>query len=506
MQRLARFPLFLILMGITAVAMVFPSIHAGLLADDRIARVFLFGAVLLGVLTALIALATAGRSEQVVVRSQLLALLSAYTVLPLFMAVPLYEAMEGALTFWDAWFEMISAITTTGATIFDVPGVVPDPIHFWRAIVGWLGGFLTWVAAIGIFAPMNLGGFELRPREFRGAGSLRFNQISDQVGPAERLARHAGQLLPIYAGLTGLVWILLVAAGDSSFVALCHAMSTLSTSAISPVSTLSATESGLWGEVIIFGFLFFALSRGTFARGLLNEEKSSFGLDPEIRLGLIIVLLVSTLLFLRHWVGATTGDEPDDPAEALSALWGSVFSVLSFLTTAGFETSRWEVARFWSGLESPGLILMGLALIGGGVATTAGGVKLLRVYALAKHGRREIERLMSPNLVGGSGPLARHIRRQGAHIAWIFFMLFALSIAATMLALSLLGQPFERSIVLTIAAITTTGPLAHIAGETPIYYSTLTADVRAVLGFAMVLGRLETLAIIALFNPNIWRR
>ena len=95
-------------------------------------------------------------------------------------------------------------------------------------------------------------------------------------------------------------------------------------------------------------------------------------------------------------------------------------------------------------------------MIGGGVATTAGGVKLLRVYVLYMHGRRELERLVHPSSIGGSGQRARRLRREGAYVAWIFFMLFAISIAAVMLALSLSGLDFEQSVVLSIAALSTT--------------------------------------------------
>ena len=104
---------------------------------------------------------------------------------------------------------------------------------------------------------------------------------------------------------------------------------------------------------------------------------------------------------------------PAIPQRRWRALWGGLFTVLSFLTTTGFESEQWLAASDWSRLESPGLILMGLALLGGGVATTAGGVKLLRVYALMRHGERELDRLVHPSSVGGSGQTARRIRRQG---------------------------------------------------------------------------------------------
>ena len=121
--------------------------------------------------------------------------------------------------------------------------------------------------------------------------------------------------------------------------------------------------------------------------------------DPEFRIGAAVVLAVPVFLFLRHFLGAYDVAAESDLAGAGRALWGSAFTVLSFLTTTGFASANWADAQAWSGLETPGLILMGLALIGGGVATTAGGVKLLRVFALYLNGRRELERLATTSSI-----------------------------------------------------------------------------------------------------------
>jgi trk system potassium uptake protein len=91
-------------------------------------------------------------------------------------------------------------------------------------------------------------------------------------------------------------------------------------------------------------------------------------------------------------------------------------------------------------------------------------------------------------------------------MAWIFFMLFALSIAVIIAALSLLGLGFESSLVLTIASLTNTGPLAVVATADPIPYAGLSDAVKVTLGVAMVVGRMETLALIALIAPGGWRR
>ncbi len=151
------------------------------------------------------------------------------------------------------------------------------------------------------------------------------------------------------------------------------------------------------------------------------------------------------------------------------------------------------------------MILMGLAMVGGGVATTAGGVKLLRVFALYLAGLREMERLVHPHSISGAGALNRRMRRHGAFQAWVFFMLFAMTLAAATAILAALGATFEDAMVMSIAALTTTGPIVRVAAESPIALSELGEASKAVLCFVMVLGRLELLAFIALFNADLWR-
>ena len=148
---------------------------------------------------------------------------------------------------------------------------------------------------------------------------------------------------------------------------------------------------------------------------------------------------------------------------------------------------------------------MGLAIMGGGIATTAGGVKLLRIYALYKHGQREIERLSYPNSVSGSSSRTRLIRREGAQIAWIFLMLFVLSLALIALALAATGITFSDSLLFATAGLSNTGPLAHAAGESFTGYANISDTGKAILCVAMILGRLEALAVIAVLNPDYWR-
>ncbi len=503
MERLLiRLPFIVILLGIATLAMLVPAIHAYILRDLSVARAFFYSFVLFSIMVVLIAIATNGMVVRRRARGYLIAIVVAFTVVPALMAVPFYEAL-GTTAFTSAWFEMISSMTTTGTTLYE-PARLPDTLHLWRAMVGWLGGFLVWVTAVAIIAPMNLGGFEVLSGEQIGEGTgVGAAQITRVADGSERLVRFTARLAPVYAGLTALLWIGLYIAGETPLAAVCRAMSTLATSGI---TTGQGGEGGIPAEMLVFVFLFFAVSRLTFSsEGTIRGNRNLLR-DPEMQMGLICVTILPLFLFLRHWIGAFEVEDQMTGSAALRALWGAVFTTMSFLTTTGYESADWDTARNWSGLETPGLVLMALALIGGGVATTAGGVKLLRIYALYKHGVRELEKLVHPTSVGGAGSAARRIRREGAYVAWVFFMLFALSIALVMVAFSLTGLPFETVTVLTLAALTTTGPLVDLAASSPIMMIELSGVAKTIFAAAMVLGRMETLALIALLNPDFWRR
>lgn len=506
MERAIRaLPLPILLMGGCALAMYIPASHALLTHHHHTARAFFYSGTLFLFITALIGLANRSNPRpRRAGRASLLIMLGAFTVLPLMLAVPFNIAVPDT-SYFNSWWEMVSAFTTTGGTLYE-PDRLIGSVHLWRGLVGWMGGFFILVMAIAVLAPMRLGGFEVffsgGPS---GAPSAAAPAADGGAEMSERIAHFTVTIAPIYTGLTVALWVFLLMAGDQPLTALIHAMSTLSTSGISPVGGMSGAPSGLAGEALIFLFFLPALSRRFWPGGQELRASDRIGNDPELRLAAALVLVVPLFLFLRHWIAALEVKMPANFEAMVSSLWGALFTSLSFLTTTGFESSAWHNARDWSGLGTPGLILAGLAIIGGGVATTAGGVRLLRVYALLRHGERELDKLIYPNSIAGGGSMARRLRREGAYISWIFFMLFAISIAAIMMAVSFFGLSFEPATILTIAALSNTGPLAGIAADVPLSWAHLSEPIKAVFAFAMVLGRLETLAIIALFNPEFWR-
>ncbi len=498
-----RLPLFLLLVGIFSSAMLVPAVYGGVVRELETARAFLYAGILGFSVFTMIGLAHAGRDPRHGALGPLMSLFCAFVFLPIVLAVPFYEAL-GTTTFLNAYLEMVSAITTTGATMFDDPTRLNGPLHLWRALVGWMGGLMMWIAASAILAPLNLGGFEVTAKAEPGRSAPRDTSMAAPEVRV-RIAKVSAVLVPIYFALTLLLWILLTVGGDVGLVALCHAMSIMATSGISPVGGLDGAGSGLAGEAVMLLFLLFALSRLTFSTDTVTSDTGGLRNDPEFRIGLALVIVVPLVLFLRHFLGAVDVNAESDLISAGRALWGSAFTVLSFLTTTGFTSADWSQAQAWSGLGTPGLLLMGLALIGGGVATTAGGVKLLRVFALYLNGLREMERLVHPSSVAGGSVMGRRLHKGGAFIAWVFFMLFALTLALISVALAATGVAFDTSLVIAVAGLSTTGPLLEVAGQTPIALSELGPTAKSIFIAAMVLGRLEMLAIIALLTPDLWR-
>ncbi|ETW14407.1 Trk system potassium uptake protein TrkH [Roseivivax marinus] len=503
MRAITALPLLLLLTGLFSASMMVPAAVALSQEAFHDARSFFYSGLTGMVVVALIGVAVAGRAHNRNPMRQLLALAVGYLMLPAILAVPFHEAVSNT-TFVNAYVEMTSSLTTTGATLF-APGRLSMAEHLWRAQVGWMGGALLWVSAAAILAPLTLGGFEVTAASEPGQTPAPGAAHRDHADPRQRLTRAAVALLPIYIGLTVILWTLLYASGDDAFVALCHAMATLATSGISPVGGLSGGEAGIAGEIAVLGFMLFGLSRLTFSNDTSAARRAGLLYDPEFRLGLIIVVGVPTLLFLRHWLASFDVGEEEDFLAAARAFWGGLFTTLSFLTTTGFESGEWLRAQGWSGLETPGLILMGLAILGGGVATTAGGVKLLRVFILYLAGRRELEKLIHPNSIGRSGLLSRRTRREGAFIAWVFFMIFAVTLMATVLGLAATGLRFEPAFVVAIAALTNTGPLVVFATEMPVVIAQYGVPAKMIFSIAMVLGRLEVLALVVMVTPDLWR-
>ncbi len=487
LRRLTQVPPLVALILLAGVLMLIPAGKAMVDGNAEVGRIFLHWCLLCLLVAGLVAIATSGQLRRGLPAGPFPLLASIYLLLPAVMALPLADSLP-SMRFVDAWFEMISSFTTTGASLIDLPRRVPEAVHLWRGMAGWLGGAFILSAATALLAPLRLGGYEMIRRT-----APVLSRAGASAGPGMRLRAHAMVILPAYAGLTLALWIILTLLGVPGFDALMQAMATLSTSGVLPRETLGNV--GLPAEIAIAAFLCIALSR-RFLPGHGISPRPIYR-DPELVTAAVLISLVVLFVVGHHWSGAFEAREGENLPALGRAAWGAAFTALSFLTTTGFVDQDWIAARAWSGLTPPGLVLMSAALLGGGVATTAGGIKLLRLYALGRLSRFELMRMIYPSMVIGGNEYDRFLATTAARSAWLFAMVFALTSVVVVALLLFSGMSLETAMIFSIAALTNTGQLVQVAGDLPLYWVLLGDPARVVLALAMILGRLEILVLLA---------
>lgn len=504
-MKLTRLPLFPLCLALLAAGMLIPALYALVQNDLVSARGFAYCAVFTTFASAALAIMLTTRRRQNEARGELLALLVCWVLVPAFAAVPIWlrTPYVGPV---GAWLEMTAAFTTTGGTVYGEPAKVPGAVHLWRGMTAWFGGLFTLTAAFAILAPRNLGGFEVIVRRTGPAGAPALLGEGSVARLDERIVRALRVVLPVYAVLTAIMAFLLSALGQDGLSATVHAMAIVSTSGISPHARGLAETPSVAVELVAAAFMVVAATRLTYsAPSSLNALRRA-PRDPELRLMALLISTATLALFVRHWIGVQTIDLGDRVSEALPAIWGAVFTGISFLTTTGFESASWHMARDWSGLDNPGLILLGLCSIGGGAATTAGGIKLIRCYALLHHGYWELERIAQPNSAIGTGARLRGILSEGAFLAWAFIMLHSMVVFIAMIAMTVSGLAFEHALVAALSAISNTGPAFGFVTPEHLDLGRLSESQHVIIAFTMIVGRIEVLAVISLFNPDSWPR
>lgn len=496
----SNLPLFLKLMCITAIAMWVPAIFCLLAEEHWQSRTFFYSGLLGLSFVVIMGITLSSRKSQGGGLSLLMDLGLVYFVLPAFLALPVQQIIMNT-SYLNAYLDMVGALTTTGLRVFEDTRL-SDALHFWRAFVAWGGGALIWIAAGAIFAPLNIGGYEVAAQTKQQVGAVGYGLNSSQT--THLLYRQTRELFPVYFGLTLFLFILLFLSQMPVNDALIYAMSTMSTSGIALGN--GGDGAGFLSEAFVFAFFVFAITRLSFTTDHGRLNLGGLRRDVELRLATVLIVGVPLLLFLRHWAIALGIESDDELLSALKAFWGALFTVASFVTTTGFISEYWQDAQAWSGLDTPFVLFMGLAFIGGGFATTAGGAKLLRVYVLYLSVRRELDKMTYPSSVGQSRSHLRGDLRQGANIAWVFFMIYLVAIAAFTVLFSALHLDFEQACVLVFAALTNTGPLLDVMMLPDIDLIAAPVLFKLSLALAMILGRLEILVVIALLSPSIWRR
>ena len=289
--RINALPLLVALMWVGALAMLVPASYAWAIRDFADMRAFAYSGGLFLALCVLMSIVTNNKAPVWQGRNRLFHLFGAYTLLPAMLAVPVVISV-GDTTFTNAYAEMVSCLTTTGAAFYDDPERLSAAVHLWRGLVAWLGGFFILVAAVAILAPLNLGGFDVLSGSSAGVTSASGDRFYSLDG-GQRFLRYTFKLFPIYAGLTAVLWLLFTIETRAPMINLVHAMSILSTSGISPIAGGIGQAGGVTAEAMAMFFMIFALTRLPFNTETGQRSPRNFWSDPELRLGLLLVYLVS---------------------------------------------------------------------------------------------------------------------------------------------------------------------------------------------------------------------
>ncbi len=406
----------------------------------------------------------------------------AWIMVATFGSLPFLLSTEN-FTFSESFFESMSGITTTGATIISNLDDTPKSILLWRAIMQWLGGIGIVVMAITILPLLKVGGMQLFKME--GPDS------TEKILP--RTIEVAAIIISTYIALTLLCGFFYWFFGMSIFDSVSHAMTTIATGGFSThnesIGFFKSSNIEIIASIfIILGSIPF-ISYLKFAQG----NKKIFFQDVQIK-GLIYLLAMSIAVIFIYLVFV------DYESTIFEKIRISTFNVISILSGTGYVTDDFGL---WGKFSLIFFLL--LMFIGGCAGSTACGIKIFRLQMLLIFLKNQIKKLISPNSVIISKYNNQKISDNfiNSVIIFIFSFLFIFLIIAMLLSIS--GLDFITSISGAASSISNVGPgLGDMIGPNG-NYKEIPDISKWILSFGMLLGRLELFAVLVLFFPSFWR-
>lgn len=408
-------------------------------------------------------------------------------LLPIFGGMSL--ALAGGLPFFfifpeqgliAAIFEGTSLITTTGASAYEGAYEEMRALAFWRAFVGWTGGFLAICLTLSILMALNSGGLQLHRSPL---------PFGDSETGYPRLKAVAQAIAPLYLLMTLLCCAALMLLGEPFFVALQLAMSTISTSGIVPQGHSAIGGTGV--QLVLAVFMIVAVLNWDVlrARALKTNMKHPHGTETR---SLFVVLAIGTALLVVFAF----------PLDG-QGLWQAIFTAISAVSTTGYVPADLKFSG--SGVSAAAIIFAVLACIGGSVASSSGGLKQLRITVLYMLTRREIDRLAHPHGVKSLKYQGFSIEKRDVAAIWLLLGAFVLTLVFGSLCFAILGVDFHSAIAMAVSALTLSGPLIALLDPYFSGFSGLTDADYGVLTVLMLLGRVEASIFFAMLARSFWR-
>jgi trk system potassium uptake protein len=443
---------------------------------------FLASAALTGVAGAALTLSTGNALGQALdTRQAYLLTAGIWFVVPFFGALPFYLGAPG-LNLQHAYFEAVSGITTTGATVIFGLDNLPAGMNLWRGMLNWLGGLgIAFIAMI--FLPlMRVGGMQF----FRTEGF-------DTFGKAlPRATDIAGQLLVIYVGLTLICIATYSAIGMTTLDAVVHGFATVATGGFSPVDSSFNKYIGP-GEYA--GALFMILGSLPYIRYVQLVNGSALPLWRDSQARAYLRWLAMAVLSVTIWRVWTTGGAVEPIfREAL-------FNLTSIMSSTGFFSGSFPT---WGGFML--VVAFVIGVVGACSGSSAAGLSVFRVQLVVAVLKREVRRIGRPSSVDPIRYDGRAVDEDVLNALILFVSSYILILGVFSVTLTLMGVD---SVSALFAVWTTIGNVGY--GFGPMVERTGTfidfpPGAIAIMTLCMILGRLGLLAILVLVLPNFWRR
>ena len=443
--------------------------------------VFAQSAIVTALAGGLIALACAnGAGAGLSLQQTFLLTTGVWLVLPAFGALPFVFGVTEARAV-DAMFEAMSGLTTTGSTVLSGLDTLPAGLLMWRGLLQWLGGIGIIVVAMVFLPELRVGGMQIfRAEAFDTMGKI-----------LPRAAEIATRISSIYVGLTGLCALAYLGAGMTPFDAVVHSMTTIATGGF---ANSDASFSAFGPAVQYWAALFMLLAALPFVRFVQFTAGTARPLlrDSQVHgfLGVagVVVLLLTAAQVVR------------EGALAEETVRGALFNAVSILTGTGYASADYMQ---WGAFAA--LVLFFAGLIGGCAGSTSCSIKIFRYQLLLASIRARLARINAPHGVFEPRYQGRPVSEEVMNSVIAFFVFFVVTLGVLSVALSMTGLDFVTSVSGAATALANVGPgLGAEIGPTETFAG-LNDAAKWMLVFAMLLGRLELLAVYAIFTVTFWR-
>ena len=462
-------------------AMVVPGVLDWLL-DDPSWQGFMEAAAITLLAGGLFVLANQPRGPvELSLRETFMMTTGSWLVLAGFAALPfMFTKFTPSTT--DSFFEAVSALTTTGASVIIGLDYVSSGTLLWRALLQWLGGIGIIVMALTVLPILHIGGMQLFHSEF----SDRMEKILPRVSQITKAIFYT------YVGLTIVCTLSLWWVGMNFFDAVCHGLTTVSTGGMSTSDDSIGHFNSVGVEIVMIIFMITGASTMLLFVQLFRGNVRAILRDGQIRTLISFVALLPLIIGFWRWYNYDV--------TLAKALRESFFNTISMITTSGFNTTNYGA---WG--TFPLIAFFIVIFIGGCTGSTASGIKIFRfkiMYALTK---TQLSKLYRPHAVLIPTYNKQQISEGVFDSVFTFLALFVFSFAGLTLALAFLDLDFVTAVSGATAAITNLGPgFGPTIGPTG-SYSLIPDNAKWLLMFGMILGRLELISVLVLFTPAFWR-